>query len=112
MTGKREEAWHEKQRTKTNELQVERENKNQKANVTTKQKLKSIHHLPRGGRPPATDDEDGLRMLRDSRLVKDSISEVVNLLPVPLAWDKFCWKNIWTFLIQITNYQLKKKRQK
>lgn len=52
-------------------------------------------HLPSGGKPPATEDDEGLLMFRDSKLEKDSVSGVVNLLPVPLAWDKFC-KNFST----------------
>jgi hypothetical protein len=45
-------------------------------------------HLPSGGKPPATDDEL-LRVFRDSEFDNDSVSEVVNLLPLALAWDKF-----------------------
>lgn len=47
-------------------------------------------HLPRGGKPPATDEECGLRLFRESELENDSVSEVVNFLPVPLACDRFC----------------------
>lgn len=46
-------------------------------------------HLPSGGKPPATDDDECLRMFRDSEFGKGSVSEVVNLLPLALAWDKF-----------------------
>lgn len=53
-----------------------------------------IKHLPKGGKPPATDDEGGLRLLRDSMLDNDSVSGVVDLLPVVLiVCDRFC-KNI------------------
>jgi len=48
-----------------------------------------VQNLPSGGKPPATDDEEGLRVFLDSKLDKDSASEVVNLLPVLLAWDRF-----------------------
>lgn len=51
-----------------------------------------VKHLPNGGKPPATDDE-GLRLLRDSILENDSVSGVVDLLPVPIACDRF-YKNI------------------
>lgn len=46
-------------------------------------------HLPRGGKPPATDDE-GLRMFQDSKFGMGSASDVVNLLPLAFAWVKFC----------------------
>lgn len=46
-------------------------------------------YLPSGGKPPATDDEECLRVFRDSEFGKGSVSEVVNLLPLALAWDKF-----------------------
>lgn len=46
--------------------------------------------LTKGGKPPATaDDDDGLRTLRGSGFDEDSLS-VPNLLPLPLTWDKFC----------------------
>lgn len=54
-----------------------------------------IMNLPRGGKPPATDDE-GLRMFQDSRFGKGSVSDGVNLLPLDFAWDKFC-KNYKSF---------------
>lgn len=47
-----------------------------------------LQHLPNGGKPPATDDEEGLLILLDSTLDKESVS--ATLLPVPLPWDKFC----------------------
>lgn len=52
-------------------------------------------HLPSGGKPPATDEEECLRGFRDSELGKGSASEVVNLLPLALAWDKF-YRSIFT----------------
>lgn len=54
--------------------------------------MRQVQNLPSGGRPPATDDEEGLRVLLDSKLDKDSASGAVNLLPVLLAWDRF-YKN-------------------
>ena len=52
-------------------------------------------HLPSGGKPPATDDEECLRVARDSEFGKGSVSELVNLLPLALACDKF-YKSIFT----------------
>lgn len=46
-----------------------------------------VQHLPNGGNPPATVDDEGLLVLRDSELDEDSIS--CDLLPLPLAWVKF-----------------------
>ena len=46
-----------------------------------------MQHLPNGGKPPATVDDEGLLVFRDSKLDEDSIS--CGLLPVPLAWDMF-----------------------
>ena len=57
-------------------------------------------HLPSGGKPPATDDEEGLRMFRDSEFGKGSVSEVANLLPLALAWDKFCKAKLTMLLIK------------
>lgn len=52
-------------------------------------------HLPSGGKPPATDEEECLREFRDSEFGKDSVSEAVYLLPLALAWDKF-YRSIFT----------------
>lgn len=49
-----------------------------------------MKNLPNGGKPPATDDDEGLLMFRGSKPDKESGSEVGSLLPGPLAWDKFC----------------------
>lgn len=46
--------------------------------------------LPNGGNPPATDDDEGLRMFRGSIPDIESGSVEGSLLPGPLAWDKFC----------------------
>ena len=64
-------------------------------------------HLTNGGKPPATDDDGGLRIFLDSTLDKDSISDI--LLPVPLPWEKFCQKII--FINKIVNDFRKKKNQ-
>lgn len=64
-------------------------------------------HLTNGGKPPATDDDGGLRIFLDSTLDKDSISDI--LLPVPLPWDKFCQKMI--FINKIVNDFRKKIRR-
>lgn len=47
-----------------------------------------VKHLPNGGKPPATDDDEGLRTFLDSKL--DKASDSGGLLPVALAWDEFC----------------------
>lgn len=49
-----------------------------------------MKNLPNGGKPPATDDDEGLLMFRGSKPDKESGSEVGSLLPGPLPWDKFC----------------------
>lgn len=51
-----------------------------------------VKHLPSGGKPPARDNDEGLRTFLDSKLVKTSDSS--GLLPVALAWDEFCGTNI------------------
>lgn len=51
-----------------------------------------VMDLPSGGKPPATDEEDGLLLFLDSTFETGSVSGLVNLLPVALAWDKFCKK--------------------
>lgn len=45
-----------------------------------------VKHLPKGAKPPATVDEGGLRLFLESY---DSVSGVVDLLPVCIACDKF-----------------------
>jgi hypothetical protein len=54
--------------------------------------LELAQNLPSGGKPPATDDEEGLRIriFLDSTLDKDSASGT--LLPAPLPCDKFYQK--------------------
>jgi len=61
----------------------------------TCREIRSVMHLPRGGKPVAADEEECLREFRDSELGKDSVSEAVYLLPLVLAWDKF-YKSIFT----------------
>jgi len=63
----------------------------QKKNMGMKQIKKTLRitqgrstDLTNGGKPPATADDDGLRMLRDSKFDDDSFS-VASLLPLPLA---------------------------
>lgn len=62
-----------------------------------------MQNLPNGGKPPATDDDEGLLMFRGSKPDKESDSEAGSLLPGPLAWDKFC-QNMFR------NYDLTDKR--
>lgn len=57
-------------------------------------------HLPSGGKPPATDEEECLRGFCDSEFGKGSVSEVANLLPLALAWDKFYRRIFTTRLIR------------
>lgn len=47
-----------------------------------------VKHLPSGGKPPAIDDDEGLRKFLDSKFDKTSDSGC--LLPVALGWDEFC----------------------
>lgn len=42
-------------------------------------------NLPSGGKPPATDDDEGLLEFRDSKFDRDSTSGVVNLWLPPLS---------------------------
>lgn len=52
------------------------------------EKERLVQHLPNGGKPPATEDDEGLRAFLDSKWGMDSDSGC--LLPVPLTWDEFC----------------------
>lgn len=47
-----------------------------------------VQHLPNGGKPPATEEDEGLRAFLDSKWDMDSDSGC--LLPVILAWEEFC----------------------
>lgn len=57
---------------------------NQSINIYTR-----VKHLPKGGNPPATVEDEGLRAFRDSILEYDSESGAADLLPVFMACDKF-----------------------
>lgn len=65
-----------------------------------------IKHLPKGAKPPATVDEGGLRLFRDSILEYDSVSGVVDLLPVFIACDKFYRKITTPSIRRLTSSQL------
>lgn len=75
--------------TKNRKTKIEGENNGTIGQTITA--IRTVMHLPSGGKPPATDDE-GLRMFQGSKFGKVSVSDVVNLLPLAFAWDKFCQK--------------------
>lgn len=58
-----------------------------------------MQNLPKGGKPPATDDDDeGLLMFLGSKPDTESGSEAGSLLPGPLAWAKF-YQNMFITII-------------